>query len=54
MKTARIFSPFQLIRGVETLLSNDCDIPSLKIAIEFLCDTSDLEEGCIHLDHLDE
>ena len=32
----------------------ECEIPSLKVAIELLLDTSDLEECLVHLEHLDE
>ena len=32
----------------------ECEIPSLKLAIEILLDTSALEERLVHLEHLDE
>ena len=54
VKTATGFSPYQLIRGVESILSVECEIPSLKLTIELLPDTSALEEHLVHLEQLDE
>ena len=54
VKTATGFSPYQLIHGVELVLSVKCKIPSLKVAIELLLDTSPLEERLVHLEQLDE
>jgi hypothetical protein len=39
---------------VDSILPIECEIPSLKLAIELLPDTSDLEERLVHLEHLDE
>ena len=39
---------------MEFILLVECEIPSLKLAIEFLLDTSALEEPLVHLEHLDE
>ena len=35
-------------------MSVECEIPSLKPAIELLSDTSPLEEHLVHLEQLDE
>ena len=54
VKTATGFSPFQLVHGVEAVTPIECEIPSLKIAIHVLPDTTKLEERLLHLEHLDE
>ena len=54
VKTATGFSPYQLVHGMELVLSVECEIPSLKLAIELLPDTSPLEEHLVHLEQLDE
>ena len=54
VKNATNFSRYQLIHGVESILSVECKIPSLKLAIELLPDTSPLEEHLVHLEQLDE
>ena len=54
VKTAMGFSPYQLVHGVESILPVECEIPSLKLAIEILPDTSPLEERLVHLRQLDE
>jgi hypothetical protein len=54
VKTATSFSPFQLVHGVELILPIECKIPSLKLAVELLPDTSDLERRLVHLEILDE
>ena len=54
LKTATIFSPYQLVHGVESVLPVECKIPSLKLAIDLLQDTSALEEDLVHLEQLDE
>ena len=52
--TATSFSPYQLVHGVEFVLPVECEIPSMKLAIEILPDTSTLEERLVHLEKLDE
>ena len=42
------------MHGVESILLVECDIPSLKLAMELLPDTSPLEERLVHLEQLDE
>ena len=39
---------------MEFVLPVECKIPSLKLAIELLPDTSALEEHLVHLEQLDE
>ena len=54
VKTATDFSPYQLVHGVESVLPVECEIHSLKLAIEILPDTFALEESLVHLEQLDE
>ena len=54
VKTATGFSPYQLVHGVESILLVECEIPSLKVVVELLPDTSVLEEHLVHLEKLDE
>ena len=54
VKTATSFSPYQLVYGVESVLSVECEIPSLKLAIEILLDTSTFEERLVYLEQLDQ
>ena len=50
VKTATDFSPYHLVHGVESIFPVECEIPSLKLAIELLPDTSPLEERLVHLE----
>ena len=52
VKTTTSFSPYQLVHGVESILPVECEIPSLKLAVELLPDTSPLEERLVHLSNL--
>ena len=54
VKTSTGFYPYQLAHGVESILLVECEIPSLKLAMELLPDTSPLEERLVHLEQLDE
>ena len=54
VKIATSFSNFQLVHGVESILPVECKIPSLKLVVELLPDTSDLERCLVHLESLDE
>jgi hypothetical protein len=54
VKTATEFSPFQLVHGVESILPIECEIPSVKLVVMLLPDTSDLERCLVHLESLDE
>ena len=50
IKIAIGFSPRHLVHGVESILPVECEIPSLKLAVEILPETSALEERLVHLD----
>lgn len=39
---------------MESIFHLECEIPSLKLAVELVPDTSSLEEHLLHLEHLDE
>ena len=39
---------------MESILPIECKIPSLKLAVELLPETSELEEHLFHSEHLDE
>ena len=54
VKNAIGFSPYQLVHGVELVLPVECEISSLKLAVELLPETSTLEESLVHLEQLDE
>jgi hypothetical protein len=54
IKTATGFSPFQLVYGMEAVFPIECQIPSLKLAVELLPNTTMLEECLIYLEQLDE
>ena len=54
MKTTTGFTPFQLVYGLEVVLPIQCQIPSLKLAVEILPNTSTEEERFLYLTNLDE
>jgi hypothetical protein len=54
IKTATGFSPFQLVYGMEAVFPIECQIPSLKLAVELLPNTTALEEHLVYLEQLDE
>jgi hypothetical protein len=54
VKTTTSFYPFQLVHSVDSILPVECKIPFLKLAVEILLDTSDLERGLVHIESLDE
>ena len=54
VKTATGFTPFQLIYGLEVVLSIECEIPSLRLIVELLPHTIDEEQCLLYLAHLDE
>ena len=54
VKAATGFTPFQLVYGLESIFPIECEIPSLKLVLELLLETSSLEERLVHLEHLDE
>jgi hypothetical protein len=50
VKTATSFSPFQLVYGLEAVFPIECQIPSLKLVVQLLPDTSPLEERLVYLE----
>jgi hypothetical protein len=53
VKSATGFTPFRLVYGVEAILPIECKIPSLKLAVELLPNTSVEEERLLYLMRLD-
>ena len=54
MKIATSFTPFHLVYGLEAILSIQCQIPYLQLAVELLPDTFAKEEIFLYLNNLDE
>jgi hypothetical protein len=54
VKSATGFTPFHLVYGIDFILSIECEIPSLKLVIELLPNTSVEEECLLYLMQLDE
>eukprot|EP00253_Pinus_taeda_P021217 PITA_21217 len=54
VKDATGLTPFQLVYGLEATLPNECEIPSLKLAIELLPNTMPVGERLLYLERLDE
>eukprot|EP00253_Pinus_taeda_P009140 PITA_09140 len=54
VKTSTRFTPFQLVYGLEAVLPIECEIPSLRMAIELLLATSEEERRLLYLAQLDE
>eukprot|EP00253_Pinus_taeda_P030032 PITA_30032 len=54
VKDATRFTPFQLIYGMEATLPIECEIPSLKLAIKLLPNTTPVEERLLYLERLNE
>jgi hypothetical protein len=54
IKSTMGFTPFHLVYGIEAIFSIECEIPSLKLAIELLPNTSVEEESLFYLIQLDE
>ena len=53
VKDATGFTPFQLVYGLEATLPIECEIPSLKLVVEFLSNTSPEEKHPLYLERLD-
>lgn len=53
-KDTTSFTPFQLVYGLEATLPIECEIPSLKLAVKLLPETSPQEEHLFYLERLDE
>ena len=54
VKPATGFTPFHLVHGVEPTLPIECEIPTLRTAIELLPDTAPMEQRLLNLESLDE
>ena len=54
VKTTTGFTPFQLVYGLDSVFPIKCQIPSLKLAVELLPNTSIKEEMFLYLTNLDE
>jgi hypothetical protein len=54
VKSAMGFTPFRLVYGVESILPIECEIPSLKLAVKLLPNTSAEEERLLYLMQLDD
>ena len=54
LKNATRFTPFQLVYGLEVTLLIECEIPSLKLDVELLPNTSPEGEHLLYLERLDE
>ena len=54
VKTATGFTPFHLVHGVESIFPIEYEIPSLKLVVELLPNTSAEEERLLYLSQLDE
>jgi hypothetical protein len=54
VKTATGFTPFHLVHGIEATLPIECEIPTLRTAIELLPDTAPTEQRLLNLESLDE
>jgi hypothetical protein len=50
VKTTTNFSPFQLIYRLEEVFPIECQIPSLKLAMELMLDTIPLEGRLLYLE----
>ena len=54
MKNSTDFMPFQLVYGLEATLLIECEIPSLKLAVELFPNTTIEEEHFLYLNKLNE
>ena len=54
VRNATGFTPFQLVYGLEAILPVQCEISSLKLAVDLLPETSEEEARFLELIHLDE
>eukprot|EP00253_Pinus_taeda_P010675 PITA_10675 len=54
VKDATRSTPFQLVYSLEATLPIECEIPSLKLAVELLPKTTSVEERLLYLEQLDE
>ena len=54
MKTTTRFTPFHFVHDAKSMLPIECQIPSLRLAVEFLPNASPLEECLIILEKTNE
>ena len=54
VKSTTRFTPFQLVYGIEVIFLIECEIPSLKLVVELIPNTSAEEEHLLYLMQLDE
>jgi hypothetical protein len=54
VKSTTRFTPFQIVYGIEVVLLIECEIPSLKLVVELLPNTSVKEEHLLYIMQLDE
>jgi hypothetical protein len=54
VKYSTRFTPFQLVYCIKSIMSNECEIPFLKLDVELLPNTSYEEERPLYLKQLDE
>jgi hypothetical protein len=54
VNTTTGFSPFQLVYEMEAVFPIECEIPSLKLLVELLPNTTPLEECLLYLEQIDE
>ena len=54
VKTSTGFTPFQFVYGLEVSLPIECEIPSLKLVVELLPNTTIDEERLMYLNKIDE
>jgi hypothetical protein len=54
VEIATSFTSFQLVYHVEAIFPIECEIPSLRISVQLLPETSALEARLVELEHLDE
>jgi len=54
IKSSMGFTLFQLVYGIEAILPIECEIPSVKLVVELLPNTSAEEECLLYLMQLDE
>ena len=53
-KTSIGFTLFQLVYGLEAIIPIECEIPSLKLTVNLLPNTTEEEQRLLYLSHLDE
>ena len=53
VKTATSFTLFQMVYSLEVIFPIECEIPSLKIVVQLLPETSALEARLVELEQLD-